>query len=100
MGQADGRDDADPELLAGLHAAMARHDLRLGINEHRHVKAKGANAGRDLTNLFLRMQPGILRIDREGGDRARDHLKRTRSLPSRGYAACVACSVFPHMAPP
>ena len=75
---------------------MARHDLRLAINEDRHVKAKHANAVRDLTNLFLRMQSGILRIEREVCDRPRDHFEQTHRVAVYRCTRCVAVSSFPH----
>ena len=52
----------DTEQLGGFHAAMAGDDLLRVIDQDRIAQAELLDAACDLSDLSLRMRPGIVRV--------------------------------------
>ena len=65
MLQTDGGNFGDFEELTGMYAAMARHDLQMGINENGDVEPKSFDAVGKLTDLFVAVESRVLRVEPE-----------------------------------
>ena len=51
------------EQLAGEHSAVAGDDFVFIVDQHRHVETEGANAFRNLCDLFLAVLSGVARVE-------------------------------------
>jgi len=75
MVEAQGWHLVDAELAASEQPAMSGDHVELGVNQHGHIKAEGADAFGNLPDLSSAVLARVCRVRFKFGSRTRDDIQ-------------------------